>query len=330
MNQAKKLKLSYVTALGFLALGLFSCNNEYEIMNNVTESQLPEVEVSNLSEWNNETRSTNGTQDEKVLRFRDLETYRKVLSKLSGMTDEEKISYFQGIGFDGAFTLLQSANNEADLILDSDDLNDIEAKANEYKKKYSSMLSFNPEDPYDLTPYLNFTDKELSITGSTNGYIVIGNSLKRAENVHPTYDEYTVIMTNDIQASRLGAPGPIQPGWKEFKNASLTIKKGKYKSTMTIGRIVNGHSLAVSFQTKKKVVFWNKSVNTNYSIESLSFNSPQFNYSNKVIGQRSGVCILGLLPERVGKNFDSTVKNFQSGKCGDEKGNQTFKNLTVM
>lgn len=50
------------------------------------------------------------------------------------MTDEEKTSYFQEIGFDGAFTLLQSANNEADLILDSDDLNDIETKANEYKR----------------------------------------------------------------------------------------------------------------------------------------------------------------------------------------------------
>ena len=183
---------------------------------------------------------------------------------------------------------------------------------------------------YDLTPYLNFTDKELSITGSTNGYVVIGNSLKKADNAHPTYDDYTVVMTNDIQASRAGAPGPIQPGWKEFKNASLTIKKGKYKSTMTIGRIVNGHSLAISFQTKKKVVLWNKSINTNYSIESLSFNSPQFNYSNKVIGPRSGVCILNLPPEKVGKTFDSTVKNFQSGKCGDARGNQTFKNITVM
>lgn len=99
---------------------------------------------------------------------------------------------------------------------------------------------------------------------------------------------------------------------------------------MTIGRIVNGHSLAISFQTKKKVVLWNKSINTNYSIESLSFNSPQFNYSNKVIGPRSGVCILNLPPEKVGKTFDSTVKNFQSGKCGDARGNQTFKNITVM
>lgn len=99
---------------------------------------------------------------------------------------------------------------------------------------------------------------------------------------------------------------------------------------MTIGRIVNGHSLAINFRTKKKVLFWNKSVNTNNSIESLSFNSPLFNYSNKVIGFRSGICISNLLPEKVGKEFDSTVKNFQSGKCGDARGNQTFKNITVM
>lgn len=330
MRQTKTRKLSYAATLGFLALGLFSCNNENEALNSMAEKQLPEVEVSNLSEWNNTTRSSNNQQDEKVLRFRDLETYRKVLGELNRMTDEEKTLYFQKIGFDGAFTVLQSANSEADLILDSDDLTDIEAKAKEYKKKYSSILSFNPADPYDLTPYLNFSDKELSITGSTNGYVVIGNFLKKADNAQPTYDDYTVIMTNDIQVSRAGIPGPIQPGWKEFKNSSLTIKKGKYKSTMTIGRIVNGHSLAISFQTKKKVVFWNKSVNTNYIIESMSFNSPQFNYSNKVIGPRSGICILNLPPERVGKKFDSTVKNFQSGKCGDARGNHTFKNIAVI
>lgn len=50
MNKSKKMNLSYVTALGFLALGLFSCNDENEIMNNATENQLPEVDVSNLSE----------------------------------------------------------------------------------------------------------------------------------------------------------------------------------------------------------------------------------------------------------------------------------------
>lgn len=330
MNKSRKMKLSYVTALGILVLGLFSCNNENDFLSNATEKQLPEVEVSNLSEWNNGTRNLNGAQDEKVLRFRDLETYRKVLSKLENMNDEEKISYFRKIGFDGAFTLLQSANNEADLILDGDNSNDIEAKVKEYKKKYSSMFSFNPDDQYDLTPYLSFTDKELSITGSVNGYVVIGNSLRRSDNAYPTYDDYTVTLTNDVQLSRAGTPGPINPGWKGFKNASLTIKKGKYKSTMTIGRIINGHSLAISFQTKKKALLWKKSVNTNYSIESLSFNSPQFNYSTKVVGPRSGICILNLLPENVGKTFDSTVKNFQSGKCGDVSGNQAFKNVIVM
>lgn len=33
MNKSKKMKLSYVTVLGFLVLGLFSCNNENEILN---------------------------------------------------------------------------------------------------------------------------------------------------------------------------------------------------------------------------------------------------------------------------------------------------------
>lgn len=78
MDKEKKIKLSYVIALGFLALWLFSFNKRNETMNNATESKQPEVEASSLSEWNNETRSTNSTQDEKAIRFRDLETYHKV------------------------------------------------------------------------------------------------------------------------------------------------------------------------------------------------------------------------------------------------------------
>ncbi len=142
------MKLSYVTVLGFLVLADCSLvTMRTKFLNSAKENQLPEVEVSNLSAWSNGTRSSNGTQDEKVLRFRDLETYRKVLSKLSGMTDEEKTSYFQEIGFDGAFTLLQSANNEADLILDSDDLNDIETKANGYQKEIFINAVFQPRRP---------------------------------------------------------------------------------------------------------------------------------------------------------------------------------------
>ncbi|EJX01129.1 secreted protein, partial [gut metagenome] len=52
MKKSRKMKLSYVTTLGFLVLGLFSCNDENEIHGNTQERQQPEVEVSNLSEWN--------------------------------------------------------------------------------------------------------------------------------------------------------------------------------------------------------------------------------------------------------------------------------------
>ena len=39
MNKSKKMKLSYVTVLGFLVLGLFSCNNENEILNSAKEKR---------------------------------------------------------------------------------------------------------------------------------------------------------------------------------------------------------------------------------------------------------------------------------------------------
>ena len=312
---------SSAIALLFLAVGFHSCSNDEDLKMIGTEN-VPEVEVSKMSFWGASTRSSN--EDIPVLHFRDEQVYHQKMAELKAMSDEEKLSYFREIGFDGAFSTLYAADEEADGILENDNEEYIKKQVEVFKEKYSNLLAFNPEDTYDITPYLSFSDDELSLVGNIDGYVVIGNKLQQAKKNYPTYDEREVISTMNLSA------GPIEPGWKEFKNASLTIKKGKYKSTMTIGRIVNGNSFAVNFKTKKKVVLWHKSVSTNYSIESLSFHSSQFNYSNKVTCPRSAVCILNLPIETVGTTFDANVKGFQSGKCGDTKGNQSFKGVKVV
>lgn len=319
----KKRSLSFgsIAMLLLAAFGFYSCSNEEEL-GSLGADDAPKVEVSRMSAWGISSRGAQ--EDTPVLHFKDEQAYSQTIANLKSMTDEERTAYFKEMGFDGAFILLRSADEEADKILDNDDENVIRSQVKDFKEKYAASMSFNPEDPYDITPYLNFTDTDLSLVGNADGYVVIGDRVRKAEKDYPTFDNREVVSTLGLN------PGPIEPGWKEFKNASLTIKKGKYKSTMTIGRIVNGNSLAVNFTTKKKVVFWNKSVNTNYTIGSLAFHSSKFNYSNRVTCPRSAVCILNLPIETVGMTFDADVKDFQSGKCGDVKGNQSFKGVKVV
>lgn len=314
------LSFSGMAMLLLATLGFYSCSNEEEL-GALGVDDTPKVEVSRMSVWGISSRSAHN--DAPVLRFKDEQAYNQTVLDLKSMTDEEKSAYFKDLGFDGAFVLLHSADEEADRILDNDDENVIREQVKGFKEKYSTSMSFNPDDPYDITPYLNFTDADLALVGNADGYVVIGDRLQKAKKDYPAFDNREVVST-------LANPGPIEPGWKEFKNASLTIKKGKYKSTMTIGRIVNGNSLAVNFTTKKKVLFWNKSVNTNYTIGSLAFHSSKFNYSNRVACPRSAVCILNLPIETVGMTFDADVKDFQSGKCGNVKGNQSFKGVRVV
>lgn len=317
----KRSSLSGIAMLLLATFGFYSCSNEEEL-GTLGGDDTPKVEVARMSAWGIHSRSAQ--DDAPVLRFKDEKAYNQTISDLKSMTDDERIAYFKEIGFDGAFILLHSADEEADRILDNDDENVIREQVKDFKEKYAVSMSFNPEDEYDITPYLNFTDKDLALVGNVDGYVVIGDHLQKPEKDYPTFDNREIVSTLGLN------PGPIEPGWKEFKNASLTIKSGKYKSTMTIGRIVNGNSFAVNFTTKKKVLFWNKSVNTDYTIGSLAFHSSKFNYSNKVFCPRSAVCILNLPIETVGMTFDADVKDFQSGKCGGERGNQNFKGVKVV
>ena len=173
-------------------------------------------------------------------------------------------------------------------------------------------------------PYFTFTDNDLSLLGNIKGYVVIGNSLRGPKYDYPTYD-----LDEVVSATRAAEPTPIEPGFKGFKDASLTIKNGKYKSTMTIGRIVNGNSFAVEFKTKKKQLFWKKSVKAGYSAM-LTMKSSKFNYKNTVFcPYGKEVSILNLPIERVGNVFDAVVENFKSSR-GDAKGNQSFHNIRVI
>lgn len=308
-----------------LALGIVSCSNEEEIVSPSNNNSSLEVEVSRMSDWLPGTRSaSDGLAGMPVLHFPNEQVYNQTIEKLSNMTKEDRDTYFEKLGFEGAYTLWNRADEELEQIFDTEDTLKIEKLINDYKVKYDNVFSFNTIDTYDVTPYFTFTDNELSLVGNIKGYVVVGNTLKAPEVSTPTYD-----VDDEAVSTRALYAGPVEPGFKGFKNASVGIKNGKYRSTMTIGRIINGNSFAVEFKTKKKVMFWSKSVAAGYSAD-LTMDSSKFHHKNRVFcPYGKEVAILNLRIETVGNVFDAKVENFTSSR-GKTVGKKDFKNIKVI
>lgn len=308
-----------------VSLSLFSCSNEDEFTPS-NKKTAPMVEVSKLSDWLSGTRNSLETLvDMPVLRFKDEQAYNETITKLNEMDKEGRDAYFKKLGFNGAYTIYNNADEELEQIFEIEDSIRFEKEISRYKEKYNNIFVFNTIDTYDATPYYTFTDNNLSLVGNIKGYVVIGNILKMPENNTPTFD-----VDNEVTATvAAAAPGPIEPGFKSFKNASLSIKNGKYKSTMTIGRIVNGNSFAVEFVTKKKQFLWKKSVSASYTAD-LEMQSAKFHHKNIVFCPNGcKVSILNLPIETVENVFNARVVNFKCSR-GNTVGNQSFNNIQVI
>lgn len=326
------LPLSSILVL-FLAL-FTSCSNDEDY---VDTSNQPDVVVTTMGQFMTQTGAaqTRAAQSKaaqtimsnmQVLQFKDEAVYTATLNKIKDMSVEEKSAYFKKLGFNGAYQILDNADNELDSIFDIEDRDVFERELTSFKSKYNGILTFNTDDEYDASPYLQFTDEDMALVGNIQGYVVIGNKLVAPKLLEPTFDKDND--STDVVLTR-AATGPIQPGFKAFKNSSLTIKNGKYKSTMTIGRIVNGNSFCVEFVTKKKQFLWKKSVKASYTAV-LEMSSSKFHHINNVFcpyGKRWA--ILNLPIETVGTIFNATVTNFKSSR-GNAVGSATFKDIRVI
>ena len=319
MNKSFLLSLT-VTCMSLCGI---SCSNDddYSFTNNKCNES--GIEVSKMSNWCITTRAdlNKVSSDMQVLKFKDQETYNETVKALSTMSSEEVVGFFNKIGFDGAYTALEKANQELDVIFEIEDEELLGREIAAFKEKYKDSFEFNQDDKYDATPYLKFTDKSNELVGNLAGYVVIGNTLKKPELEYPEYklDNENVVM----------AAGTIEPGFKAFKNASLTIKNGGVKSTMTIGRIVNGNSFAIQFKSKKKQLLWWKSVSASYSMN-YAMTSSIFHNSNVVTCPKGAKYTILWVPiEAVGNVFNAEVTNFKSSK-GNAVGNKTFNNLQVI
>lgn len=323
MVQFKKIQKIATGHLILLLTMFASCTNEEAT--SVCE-QTP-IKVSTMGHFMSQTRSTSTIPDDMpVLQFKDETEYSNTVGKLSTMSDNERKTYMNNLGFTSAEQLLNSADEELDSIFEIEDESTFRSNLLKFQNKYHGLLAFDEVDTCDVTPYLSFNDSIMNYVGNAKGYVVIGNRLVGPRDDTPNLNGTYIVEANAI--TRATSPAPIQPGFRGFSDTSLTIKNGKYKSTMTLGRIVNGNSFAIEFVTKKKQFLWKKKVKASYSLN-LEMTSSKFHHSN-IVTCPSGptICILNLPIDIVGNTFDAFVTNFKSSK-GNTIGTATFKNVQV-
>lgn len=310
-------KFSYMLGT-LLLLFLYSCTDE--IQNDILTENTPEVQVIEVPSWTKGNRSECPSM--KIMKFRDMESYNKIIAKMNQMDKKQRLDYFKAIGFEGAYTMLQQADMKMDQILELDDSLEIARKIEECKNEFKDVIVFNDTDEYDITPNLKFSDENSSLVGNTEGFFMIGDNM---------YSPQTPLMNfvNRAPSFEIEAPGPIEPGFKPFANASLSIEKGKYTSKVTLGRLVNGNSLEVETITRKKVFLWHKIVDAFHSLTlDMQNNKWHFHdYLTNPYGKRW--LILWIPCEEAQPSFNAYITDFQSTACEGESGNAQFTNVSA-
>lgn len=309
-----------------LSMSLCSCVDNEEEAYASSYNTSPNIEVSEMGKWLSGTRNASDADSNMpVLHFKNEQVYNQTIAKLNGMSIEERDAYFKELGFDGAYVLWSQADEELDQIFDNADTLQMEKFIGDYKIKYGSLFSFNTLDTYDVTPYFSFTDNELSLVGNIKGYVVIGDKLKAPQKNTPTYD-----MGETAVATRAAISRKYRPDFVGFPKATVTVKNKNAISTMTLGRMTNGSSFAVLFNTKKEVALWKKRVKADYSASLYFHSSKVYNIKHTVACPYGmEIFVLDLDIETVGNTFELEVPIF---KCsiGPKIGRKFFHNIQVI
>ena len=244
------MKIKSIISIALVLLCI-SCSNDEALDNTSSAKKLEVVNLKDFIDANSQTRSISNT-DQAVLRFKDYNAYQETLNELQNMNIEQREAFFNELDYKGAYSSLKEADDELDKIFDIEDDNAFLEAYKEFKDKYEDTYLFNTENTYDLSPYLPFTDAELELLGSNQGYLIIGNEVIAPNNNVPNY-KYTATNVN----TRAGG-FPYDPQWQALAGDVLgvTIKKGKYRSDITLGIDESGNifMIRVASQKKEKIV----------------------------------------------------------------------------
>lgn len=318
-------KFYCIFAILMVAILSVSCSDE----SNVIKERDSKIKVVTLGEYLSAHSRTSepGNVDEPVLDFEDEEVYLQTLEMLRGMDDEQRLDYFESIGFDGAYSIMSKADTELENIFDEYETDSIGAEVaiNEYLAKYTGVLDFNEEDENDVTPSLVFEGEDLQLIGSVSGYVIIDDEFITPENYD--YDDSSIDNKDDSGDSNVRSRAGFSIGFKEYTKTE--VKNGKYHSYFRFGR--NGNYLGFKVETYRKL-FLRKKYDRRCGYDGLLeiWDSKNQNGQTYVIKTKSNTYSLKEAPAmRYAPRVNMKITDFSSTLNSDNKKTHTKLGMLI-
>ncbi len=232
--------LFFLTVLATV-LGMQSCSNADEPQATAVpqEKDYEVVYVGEFSSSVSRSSAESAQPSEQILKFKDQAAYDRTLASVKAMDESVKLEFFNKIGFDGVYMLLNRADEELDKAFDLAETTDSISGVAIIRKcveKYNGILAFSETDTSDVTPSLPFVDENAELLGNKNGYVMVGDNLI---------------------APKAAAPGPVYNGSFIKYGAEVKVKNGKYNSYFRLGRI--GVNMAFQLETYRRILGIKKS-----------------------------------------------------------------------
>lgn len=251
------------------------------------------------------SRTSQDLEWKQILKFKDYASYERVVAQLQEMDENQRMDYFEQLGFEGAYLILKKADAELDEIFDDDTIDSTEfsSKLEEIKAKYSEVLSFENEMEGDVTPHLKFNDPEKELVGSAEGFVVIGEEIVEPQD-------------------------GIQPLGEIVKTCEVSVKNGDYKSFLSVGRI--GIYFAFKTQTyKKKFLSIKRDTNCGHDAY-LEISDRTGVRISEIIKTKTGKWKLNLRGDEInGVNVTVKIVDFSCTRNPDNKASKTFENIVM-
>ena len=301
-------KILFFFTVIMTVIGMQSCSNADEPQMN--EAQTSDFEVVNFNIQKATTRSGNvtGTEADKILKFKDETAYENTLASVKAMNDAEKVAFFNKIGFDGAYMLLNTADEELDKAFDLAETTDSISGVTIIRDcvaKYDGVLKFSYIDLNDVTPSLSFNDEDAKLLGNKAGYVMIGE---------------------ELLSPKAAAPGPVYNGGFIKYGAEVKVKNGKYNSYFRLGRI--GVNMAFQLETYRRIVGIKKSdKNCGYDGDLEIYSNGKSEKAR--IHNKKGDWRLYSLATDYSPRVNMKMTNFSSTRNSNNKVSKTITNILV-
>ncbi|MCM1076161.1 MAG: DUF4848 domain-containing protein [Bacteroides sp.] len=289
-----------------------ACSNDTEPV--VSENPTPYgIKVENQSKYI--PGLSRAADDKQILVFPDETSYQSTLNMLADMSEDERNEYFKTIGFEGAYSIRNQADKELDALFDDEKLDSCEFnhEIDKLIERYDGLLSFNKREDckeneeLDVTPGFKFSDKDLQLVGSVDGYVVVGNEIKSAQS----------------NLSRATVPDPIDTSI--IKTCEVCVNHGKYKSYLSIGR--KGIYFAFKVQTYRK-----KNFATKHDNDCIHYGTFEISDTKGVLGvrvqhKRGEYSLPPYEVKAMDLKLKVVVTDFYDSKHPDEKVSKTFTDV---